>query len=50
LLGHDLINPENFKQKQGFFLKLFQEKNPKGRFILNPIAEIAKFYVFNKDD
>jgi hypothetical protein len=50
LLGHDLINLENFKQKQGFFLRLFQEKNPKGRFILSPIVEIAKFYVFNKDN
>jgi hypothetical protein len=29
LLGHDLISLENFKQKQGFFLRLFWDKTQK---------------------
>jgi hypothetical protein len=49
LFGHDLINFENFKQKQGFFLR-FRKKCTKGRFILSLIAEIVRFFIFNKDD
>jgi hypothetical protein len=36
LLGHKLINLEDFKSKQGFFLCLFREKNLEGKFVLNP--------------
>lgn len=46
----DFINLENFIQRQGFFLRLFQDKNLKGRFILNPIIEIVGFSIFNKNE
>jgi hypothetical protein len=29
---------------------LFQDKNPEGKFILNPIAKIVRFFIFNKYD
>ncbi len=43
-----LIILENFKKKQGFFLRLFPNKNPKGKFMLNQTTEIVGFSVFNK--
>jgi hypothetical protein len=48
LFGHDLIIPKNFKQKQKKILKLFRYKNPEGRFILSPRAEMVGFSIFNK--
>jgi hypothetical protein len=33
-----------------FFLRLFQDKNLEGTFILNPIAKIIRFFIFNKGD
>jgi dTDP-4-dehydrorhamnose 3,5-epimerase-like enzyme len=39
LLGHKFINPKDFKSKQGFFLRLFKEKKPEGKFVLSPITK-----------
>jgi hypothetical protein len=41
LLGHKLISLEDLKSKQGFFLRLFKEKRPKGKFFLSPTTEVV---------
>jgi hypothetical protein len=41
LLGHKLISLEDLKSKQGFFLRLFKEKKPKGKFFLSPTTEVV---------
>jgi hypothetical protein len=49
-LVNDLINSKNFKQKQGFFIRLFRNKAFESRFILSLTIKIAGFSAFNKDE
>jgi hypothetical protein len=48
LLGHKLINLEDFRSKQGFFLGLFREKKPKAKFVFSPIVEVVGYFSFKK--
>jgi hypothetical protein len=43
VLGHDLINPYNFRVRQGFVLCLFKEKKLEGSFTLNPITKVVGY-------
>jgi hypothetical protein len=43
LLGHKLISLEDFRSKQGFFLRLFREKKHEGKFVLRPIAKVVGY-------
>jgi hypothetical protein len=43
LLKHSLETQENFKAKQGFFLCLFKEKKPIGKFVLSPTVKLVDY-------
>jgi hypothetical protein len=45
----NLGTPKDFKKMEGFFLRLFRDKKPKRKFILNPIAKVIGFYILIKD-
>jgi hypothetical protein len=49
LLGHKLINLEDFKSKQGFFLCLFKEKKLESKFVLSPTTEVMGYSSLKKD-
>jgi hypothetical protein len=48
LLGHKLISPKDLRLKQGFFLHLFREKKPKGKFILSPTTKVVGYFTLKK--
>lgn len=48
LLYHDLGTPDDFQKMEGFFLWLFCDKKPKGKFILSFFAEVIGFSVLKK--
>ncbi len=45
---HDLGTFKDFIKMEGFFLWLFCDKNPKGKFILNFIAKVIGFSTLKK--
>jgi hypothetical protein len=52
LLGHELINLEDFRTKQGFFLHLFRENKLEGKFVLSPTTcySSLKTYTTRKNE
>jgi hypothetical protein len=42
-LGHKLVNLEDFRTKQRFFLHLFKDYQPKGYFVLSLAIEVVGY-------
>ncbi len=48
LLDHDLVTLEDLKKMKRFFLQLFCDKKPRGKFILNPTIQFIGFSTLKK--
>jgi hypothetical protein len=49
LLGHKLINLEDFRSKQGLFLCLFRGKKLEGKFVLSPTTKVMGYPSLKKN-